>query len=95
MVNIHIFWRSDQENNKDIQEHQRKTSKHNAKIFGYKIYRGWKIQTEWNIPMQQDIYIYIHCHIVYVTIDGVSIGEWIYWLLIHTIRNYKQLQNHR
>jgi hypothetical protein len=24
-----------------------------------------------------------------VTIDGVWIGEWIYWLLIHVTRNYK------
>jgi hypothetical protein len=27
-----------------------------------------------------------------VTIDEVWIGEWIYWPLMHTTRNYKQLQ---
>jgi hypothetical protein len=27
---------------------------------------------------------------VCVTIDGVCIGEWIYWPLIHSTRNYKQ-----
>jgi hypothetical protein len=32
---------------------------------------------------------------VCVTIDGVWIGEWIYWPLIHTTRNYKQLQHRR
>jgi hypothetical protein len=29
-----------------------------------------------------------------VTIDGVWIGEWIYWPLIHTTQNYTQLQRH-
>jgi hypothetical protein len=27
--------------------------------------------------------------------EGVRIGEWIYRPLIHTTRNYKQLQRHR
>jgi hypothetical protein len=26
-----------------------------------------------------------------VTIDGVWIGEWIYWPLLHMTQNYKQL----
>jgi hypothetical protein len=26
---------------------------------------------------------------VLVIIDGVCIGEWIYWLLVYTTRNYK------
>jgi hypothetical protein len=30
-----------------------------------------------------------------VTRDGVWIGEWIYWPLIHTTRNYKQLLRYR
>jgi hypothetical protein len=34
-------------------------------------------------------------HVACVTIDGVWIGEWIYWPLIYTTRNYKQLQRHR
>jgi hypothetical protein len=32
--------------------------------------------------------------LVRVTIDGVSIGEWIYWPLINTTWNYNQLQRH-
>jgi hypothetical protein len=37
-----------------------------------------------------------YCHVFRgVTIDGVWIGEWIYWPLIHTTRNYKHLQRHR
>jgi hypothetical protein len=31
---------------------------------------------------------------IYVTTDRVWVGEWIYWPLIHTTRNYKQLQRH-
>jgi hypothetical protein len=31
----------------------------------------------------------IYCNNLYVTIDGIWIGEWIYWPLIHTTRNYK------
>jgi hypothetical protein len=30
-----------------------------------------------------------------VTIDGVWIGEWIYWPLMHITRNYKHLQHYR
>jgi hypothetical protein len=30
-----------------------------------------------------------------VTIDGVWVGEWIYWPLTHTPRHYKQLQHQR
>jgi hypothetical protein len=40
-------------------------------------------------------YVYQYCDVVCVTIDGVSIGENIYLPLIHTTRNYKQLQRHR
>jgi hypothetical protein len=29
------------------------------------------------------------------TIDGLWIGEWIYWPLIHMTRKYKQLQRYR
>jgi hypothetical protein len=32
---------------------------------------------------------------VCVTIDGVFIGEWIYWPLIHATQSYKQSQRHR
>jgi hypothetical protein len=39
-------------------------------------------------------YISVTC-MWYVTIDGVWTGEWIYWPLIHTTWNYKQLQRHR
>jgi hypothetical protein len=38
-----------------------------------------------NISTEQDIY----CHDLGVTTDGVWIGEWIYWPLMHTTRNYK------
>jgi hypothetical protein len=30
-----------------------------------------------------------------VTINGVWIGEWIYWPIMHTTRNYTQLQRYR
>jgi hypothetical protein len=30
-----------------------------------------------------------------VAIDGVWIGYWVYWPLIHTTRNYRQLQRYR
>jgi hypothetical protein len=36
-------------------------------------------------------YIYM---LLCVTIDGVRIGEWVYWSLIYTTKNYKQLQRH-
>jgi hypothetical protein len=35
----------------------------------------------------QCVTIYITC--ICVTIDGVWIGKWIYWPLVHTTRNYK------
>jgi hypothetical protein len=36
-----------------------------------------------------------YCHVLgCVTMDGVWIGEWIYWPLIHTTWNYKQLQRY-
>jgi hypothetical protein len=37
----------------------------------------------------------IYCHDLGVTVDGVWIGEWIYWPLIHTNWNYKWLQRYR
>jgi hypothetical protein len=45
---------------------------------------------------QRNLVTYLgkYCHIVCVTIDGVWIGDSIYWPLIHTTRNYKQLQHH-
>jgi hypothetical protein len=36
-------------------------------------------------------YYHYYCHDWGVTIDGVWIGEWIYWPLIHTTRNHKHL----
>jgi hypothetical protein len=36
----------------------------------------------------------MYCHVVCVTIDGVWIGEWIYWPLIHAPRDCKKLQHH-
>jgi hypothetical protein len=36
-----------------------------------------------------------YCHDLRVTIDGVWIGEWIYWPLVHPTRNYKHLQRYR
>jgi hypothetical protein len=30
-----------------------------------------------------------------VTIDGVWTGEWVYWPLIHTTQNYRQLKHRR
>jgi hypothetical protein len=33
--------------------------------------------------------ISLYCHDLEVTIDGVQIGEWIYWLLLRTTWNYK------
>jgi hypothetical protein len=34
------------------------------------------------------IYVSKYCHNLCVAIDGVRIGEWIYWPLIHTTLNY-------
>jgi hypothetical protein len=42
----------------------------------------------------QDIRV-ILLHSRGVTIDGVWIGEWIHWPLIHTARKYKYLQRQR
>jgi hypothetical protein len=36
-----------------------------------------------------------YCHDLGVTVDGVWIGYWIYWPLIHMTRKCRQLQRHR
>jgi hypothetical protein len=36
-----------------------------------------------------------YCHHLWVATDGVWIGYWIYWPLIHSTRHYKHLQRYR
>jgi hypothetical protein len=52
--------------------------------------------TQWQQFLTLDGYLHtLILSRVLVTIDGVWIGEYVYWYLIHSLCNYRQLQHYR